>query len=73
MNQILISHYSPWSATETKELKSLAAAQMPVGAIANKLGRTPPAIRAKARLERIALFDDHGIQPPSLRRTRLPS
>ncbi len=38
MNQILISHYSPWSPTEIKELKSLAAAQMPVGAIANNSG-----------------------------------
>ncbi|GLS31820.1 hypothetical protein SAMN04488498_102424 [Mesorhizobium albiziae] len=65
MNQILISHYSPWSPTEVKELKCLAAARMPVGAIANKLGRTPPAIRAKARLERITLFDDHGIRPSS--------
>jgi hypothetical protein len=57
MNRILISHYFPWSPAEVKELRELAAAMTPVGLIAAQLGRTPPAIRAKAKTERIALSD----------------
>jgi hypothetical protein len=59
MNRILISHYVPWSPAEVKELKRMAAARTPVGVMALQLGRTPPAVRAKARLERIPFRDDH--------------
>jgi hypothetical protein len=67
MNRILISHYFPWSLAEIKELKRMAAAKKPVGTIALQLGRTPPAVRAKARQERISLRDDH--QNPMLSRS----
>lgn len=68
MNRILISHYALWSPAEIKELKRMAAARMPVGEIALQLGRTPPAIRSKARQERIVLRDDH--HTPLLSRMR---
>jgi hypothetical protein len=66
MNRILISHYFPWSPVEVKELKRMAATRKPVGTIALQLGRTPPAVRAKARQERISLRDDY--QTPMLTR-----
>jgi hypothetical protein len=55
MNRILISHYAPWSMAEVRELSELAVAMTPIGSIALQLDRTPPAIRAKARHERISL------------------
>ena len=61
MNRVLISHYVLWSPAEIRELKRMAAARMPVGEIALQLGRTPPAIRSKARQERVVLHDDHHI------------
>lgn len=65
MNRILISHYALWNPAEIKELKRMAAAKAPVGEIALQLGRTPPAIRSKARQERIVLRDDHHVPPLS--------
>lgn len=58
MNRILISHYTPWTPVEVKELKRMAAIGMPAARIALQLGRTPPAVRAKARLENIALCEE---------------
>ena len=65
MNRVLISHYALWNPAEIKDLKRMAAARTPVGEIALQLGRTPPAIRSKARQERIVLWDDHHVPPLS--------
>ncbi len=45
----------PWTAEEVQQLRELAAVRTSVHAIAKKLGRTPKAIRHRAKSEGITL------------------
>lgn len=57
MQRVLLSHYMPWTCEELEQLKRMAASRSRVDRIAVKLGRTPPAVRAKASQERIPLYE----------------
>ena len=45
----------PWTSTEVKQLKTLAAGNTPTRVIGFKLGRTPAAIYTKASTENVSL------------------
>jgi hypothetical protein len=45
----------PWTAAETKALRSLAAENTPTRVVGLKLGRTPAAVYTKASQEGVSL------------------
>jgi hypothetical protein len=49
------NHGKQWSQQDVTQLKQLAKGNTPTGLIANKMGRTEDAVRAKASDERVSL------------------